>query len=182
MSSIIVALPKLEDAKHIRDILHRYGLKTAAICTTGSNVLAQVHQLDVGVVISGKKFCDMNYIQLMEYLPESFEMLLLASRGTLESCPLGIMKLAFPIRANDLVGSVEMICAQLERKYGKVKRAPKKRTEREQNYINNAKWVLMERNNMTEQEAFRYIQKCSMDTGTNMVETAQMILLMICQE
>lgn len=182
MSSIIVALPKLEDAKHIRDILHRYGLKTAAICTTGSNVLAQVHQLDAGVVISGKKFCDMNYIQLMEYLPESFEMLLLASRGTLESCPLGIMKLAFPIRANDLVGSVEMICTQLERKYGKVKRAPKKRTEREQNYINNAKWVLMERNNMTEQEAFRYIQKCSMDTGTNMVETAQMILLLIHDE
>ena len=182
MSSIIVALPKLEDAKHIRDILQRYGLKTAALCTTGSNVLSQVHQLDTGVVISGRKFCDMNYIQLMEYLPESFEMLLLASRATLDNCPPGLMKLAFPIRANDLVGSVEMICAQLERKYGKQKPSPKKRTEREQNYIKNAKWVLMERNNMTEQEAFRYIQKCSMDTGTNMVETAQMILLMICEE
>ena len=57
---------------------------------------------------------------------------------------------------------------------------PKKRTEQEQNYINNAKWLLMERNNMTEQEAFRYIQKCSMDSGTNMVESAQMILMMIC--
>ena len=182
MSSIIVALPKLEDAKHIRDILQRYGLKTVAVCTTGSNVLAQVHQLDTGVVISGRKFCDMNYLQLMEYLPESFEMLLLASRATLESCPPGMMKLAFPIRANELVGTVEMICAQLERKYGASKPKPKKRTEREQNYINNAKWVLMERNNMTEQEAFRYIQKCSMDTGTNMVETAQMILLMICEE
>ena len=49
----------------------------------------------------------------------------------------------------------------------------------EQNYINNAKWLLMERNHMTEQEAFRYIQKSSMDSGTNMVETAQMILLLI---
>jgi len=182
MSSIIVALPKLEDAKHIRDILQRYGLNTAAICTTGSNVLAQVHQLDAGVVVCGRKFCDMNYIQLMEYLPESFEILLLASRATLENCPFDIMKLAFPICVNDLVGSVEMICAQLERKYGKARPVAKKRTEREQNYINNAKWVLMERNNMTEQEAFRYIQKCSMDTGTNMVETAQMILLMICGE
>ena len=45
--------------------------------------------------------------------------------------------------------------------------------------INNAKWLLMERNHMTEQEAFRYIQKSSMDSGTNMVETAQMILLLI---
>ena len=28
-------------------------------------------------------------------------------------------------------------------------------------------------------EAHRYIQKCSMDSGTNMVETAQMILSMM---
>ena len=34
----------------------------------------------------------------------------------------------------------------------------------------------MARNNMTEEEAHRYIQKCSMDSGTNMVETAQMVL------
>lgn len=33
----------------------------------------------------------------------------------------------------------------------------------------------MERNHMTEEEAHRYIQKCSMDTGTNLVETAEMI-------
>ena len=32
---------------------------------------------------------------------------------------------------------------------------------------------------MTESEAHRYIQKCSMDSGTNMVETAQMIMSLI---
>ena len=34
----------------------------------------------------------------------------------------------------------------------------------------------MDRNGMTEAEAHRYIQKCSMDNGTNMVETAQMVI------
>lgn len=34
----------------------------------------------------------------------------------------------------------------------------------------------MERNNMTENEAHRYIQKISMDSATNMAETAQMII------
>ena len=29
---------------------------------------------------------------------------------------------------------------------------------------------------MTESEAHRYMQKCSMDSGTNLVETAQMVL------
>jgi response regulator NasT len=36
----------------------------------------------------------------------------------------------------------------------------------------------MERNSMTEEEAHRYLQKHSMDNGTNMVETAQMALAM----
>ena len=39
-----------------------------------------------------------------------------------------------------------------------------------------AKELLMARNHMSEEEAHRYLQKCSMDSGTNMVETALMIL------
>ena len=46
-------------------------------------------------------------------------------------------------------------------------------------FIDKAKALLMERNNMTEEEAHRYLQKCSMDSGTNMVETAQMVISLI---
>lgn len=182
MGSIIVAFPKLEDAKHISDILRRCGLETAAIYTSASKVLSTVHQLDSGVVICGRRLSDMHYTQLAEYLPEYFEMLLISSKTTLEECPPGIMTLGMPFRTADLIGTVEMMLAQQARRLKKRKSVPKKRTEREQNYINNAKWLLMERNHMTEQEAFRYIQKCSMDSGTNMVETAQMILLLIYDE
>lgn len=179
MSSIIVVLPKLEDAKHVRDMLSRHGLQTAALCTTASMVLSKVHQLDGGVVICSYKITDMHYTQLAEYLPEYFEMLLLSSAAEVGNCPPGMVALTYPIRSGDLVSTVEMMLTQQERRLRKKKVQPKKRTEAEQNYINNAKWVLMERNHMTEQEAFRYIQKCSMDSGTNMVETAQMILLLI---
>lgn len=34
----------------------------------------------------------------------------------------------------------------------------------------------MEKNGLTEEEAHRYLQKRSMDNGTNMVETAYMVL------
>lgn len=179
MGSIIIVLPKIEDAKHIRDMLNRRGLTTAALCTTASMVLANVHQMDSGVVICSYRLPDMHYSQLAEYLPEYFEMLLLTSAAEVGNCPVGMMSLTYPIKPHDLADTVEMMLAQQERRIRRKKTLPKKRTEREQNYINNAKWVLMERNNMTEQEAFRYIQKCSMDSGTNMVETAQMILLLI---
>ena len=39
----------------------------------------------------------------------------------------------------------------------------------------------MGRNHMTEEEAHRYLQKCSMDSGTHMVETAMMVLSMMRQ-
>ena len=42
--------------------------------------------------------------------------------------------------------------------------------------ISEAKALLMERNHMSEEEAHRYLQKSSMDSGTNMLETAQMVL------
>ena len=42
--------------------------------------------------------------------------------------------------------------------------------------------LLMERNYLTEEEAHKYLQKCSMDNGTNMVETAQMILTLLFDE
>ena len=44
------------------------------------------------------------------------------------------------------------------------------------NLISEAKALLMERNNLTEEEAHRYMQKRSMDNGTGLTETAQMIL------
>lgn len=180
MGSIIVALPKIEDAKNISGILRRRGLETDFLCTTASQVLSKVNQLDSGVVICGSKLKDMHYTQLAEYLPDNFEMLLMASVAVLETCPPGIMSLSYPIKGGDLIGTVEMMLEQQARRYKRLKQNSKKRTEQEENYIKNAKWLLMERNNMTEQEAFRYIQKSSMDSGTNMVETAQMILTLMC--
>ena len=56
---------------------------------------------------------------------------------------------------------------------------PRERTGQEQKLIGKAKEVLMSRNHMTEEQAHKYIQKCSMDSGTNLVETAQMVLAMI---
>ena len=137
MGSIIVALPKVEDARHISDILKRRGLDSI-VCTSGSKVLSTVHELDSGVVICGRRLTDMHYTQVAEYLPKYFEMLLISSKNTFDDCPPGIMTLGVPFRAAELIGTVEMMLAQQARLFKKLKSAPKKRSEREQNYINNA--------------------------------------------
>lgn len=178
MSNIIVALPKLEDAKKISDILRSRGLETSALCTTGAGVLNQVQQLECGVVICGTRFPDFYFNQLAEYLPDYFSMILLTSKPDLDVDASNIVMVQMPFKAVDLYNTVQMILTQLRRRMKKQKAGHTTRSKEEQQEIDRAKMLLMERNNMTEQEAFRYIQKCSMDSGTNMVETAQMILLM----
>jgi response regulator NasT len=63
---------------------------------------------------------------------------------------------------------------QMEQKHFKA--APPRRTEKDTADINKAKELLMSRNGMTEQEAHRFIQRKSMDTGAKAVETARLII------
>ena len=64
----------------------------------------------------------------------------------------------------------------IARRRKKQRQKPKERSKEEVLQIGRAKALLMERNNMTEEEAHRYIQKRSMDNATGLTETAQMIL------
>ena len=61
----------------------------------------------------------------------------------------------------------------------KMRQKPVERNEEEKQVINRAKTMLMQREHMTEAEAHRYLQKCSMESGSNLVETAHMLLAMM---
>ena len=179
MSSIVIALPKIEDAKKIRSVLERHGFTVASVCSTASSALSNASELGSGVLICGHRLPDMNYLDLSECLPRDFEILLLASARVICEVPTSILSVQMPIKASDLVNTVNMILTQQERRRRKEKQKPKVRSWKEQNYISNAKMMLMQRNHLNEEDAYRYIQKSSMDSGTNMVETAQMLLMLL---
>ena len=88
----------------------------------------------------------------------------------------GIIGLAMPLKVHELVNTVGMMSQNVLRRKKKRREKPSVRNQEEVAVIAKAKALLMERNHMTEEEAHRYIQKHSMDNGTNMVETAQMVL------
>ena len=64
MSSIVIALPKIEDAKKIRAVLARHGFTVASVCTTASNALSSASELGSGVLICSHRLPDMNYLDL----------------------------------------------------------------------------------------------------------------------
>ena len=177
MTGIIVVFPNKDNATNIRNLLARGGIDVIGVCTTGAQAIHYADTVDEGIVVCGYKLKDMMYTDLREYLPDTFEILLIASEsrwsgGLVE----GVMGLSLPIKVYDLLNTMDMMLRTMERKRKKRRQELKNRNPEQQAVIKNAKELLMARNNMTEAEAHRYLQKHSMDSGTNMVETAEMVL------
>ncbi len=180
MVHIIVAFPKMENGKNIKNILVKHGFHVSALCTTGDQALQHADMLEEGLVVCAHRLTDMMYEQLREYLPDSFEMLVISAPGLWEQRAMEqVSCLIMPLKVHELISAVEQISYSLERKQKKRKSRRKERSEEEKQTIQNAKELLMERNRMTEEEAHRYIQKTSMDSGTGLLETAEMILRMM---
>lgn len=181
MSDIIVVFPKREIATNIRNVLVRNGFSVVEVGTTGAQAIQYADNLDEGIIVCGYKMPDMLYTELREYLPDTFEMLLIASPDKCSDRQQGVLSLSMPFKVFDLVNTMEMMLRTMERRRKKRKADLKNRNPEQQALVGKAKELLMDRNNMTEEEAHRYLQKCSMDSGVNMVETAQMVLSIMAE-
>ena len=177
MVNVVVAFSKPEDAKSIKNILMRNGFQVTAVCSSGAQALARAGDLGSGILVCGYRLTDMLFDELSECLPPEFQMLLVASPAKQQAASgQNVVCLSTPLKVHDLVSTLEMMSAAQIRRRKKKKQEPAKRSSEERELLNQAKHILMERNHMTEEEAHRYIQKCSMDSGTNMIETAQMVI------
>lgn len=180
MSSVIVAFPKAENAKNIKNILVKSGYDVPYICTTGAQILQSSNTLDGGIVVCSHHFIDMMYQELYEYLQSGFQMLLVASPAVCNERTIqDIVCLSMPLKVHELIQTLDMMEYTIARQKKKKHTMPKKRSEEDKNIILEAKSLLMSRNNLSEEEAHRYLQKRSMNNGTDLVETAQMILSLL---
>lgn len=162
---------------NIRNILVKSGLEVSAVCQTGAKVLQYAEMWSDGIVVCAHQMQDMHYTQMREYLPDSFEILLIAPADKwVDGIPDGVVGLPMPLKIYDLVSTIEMIQQMQYRRRRKKRETGKTRSDKDRQIINQAKALLIERNHMTEEEAHKYVQKTSMESGTDMVETARMIL------
>ncbi len=183
MENVIVVFPKPDDGRNMKNILVRSGITVDAVCRNGAQALECANSLNEGIVICSYRFNDMYYTNLAENLPAAFDMLLVASQGHwIDDGDSNIIKLAMPFKTYDLIDTVHMMFEAQHRRRKKARLSPKERSDGEIKIIAQAKSVLMERNNMTEAEAHKYMQKCSMDSGNGLVETAKMVLCLYRRE
>ena len=173
MNHILIAFEGEKTRQRMTEIFESCGIRVSAACGSGSEILRWCGRMNGGVILSGYKLCDMAAEELYENLPQGFSMLLLAAPMQLEVFGYEeVCRLAAPARKSELVGSVRMLLDQLGEETAPVP----KRSEEDKLLITKAKELLMDRNHMTEEQAHRFIQKRSMDTGAKMVQTAMKIL------
>lgn len=178
-ANIIVVFPRLDDAKNVKNILVRNGFNVSAVCTTGAQAITYADGLGTGIIISSYKLADVPYFEIQECMPPGFELLLLVSKQRIQEIDSrGVVTLPMPFVIHDFLDTVQMMAIAADRRKKQAKRTPKVRSDNDKKVILEAKLLLMERNGLSEDEAHKYIQKCSMDSGTNLVESAQMVLSM----
>ena len=179
MSNIIITFLRINDAQNIKNILVRNGWGNVNICTSGAGTLAMSDQLESGVVICGYRLPDMAYMQLKEDLPSGFQMLLIASNSVITGgTSVDVTHMETPLKVQELIQTIHFMEEDAARRRRKRREQPRQRSPEEQAVIQNAKDILMKSNHISEDEAHKYLLRTSMQSGRNLFETAQMILLL----
>lgn len=173
MEKIIVAFESDTTCRRISEMLESSGTAMCSCVHSCGEVRRMVNKARINIVVCGYKLADGSAERLYEDLPATCTLLAVASRAQLEMLPEEIFRLPAPISRGTLIASVEMLF-QMNRRLNQFVRP--RRSDEDQKLVARAKQLLMDRNGMTEEQAHRFIQKRSMDSGAKMVQTAQFIL------
>lgn len=193
MKNLIIALNDHPTAQKIRTILNSSGIPAAGVCTTAAQVILLARRLQgTGLVICQSRFTDQTADFVAEQLLPDYEFLVL-THGDLKTAYAGrgMYSLHLPLMKTDLIESVTMLLTAGTRPdgyYGAAKTSQESKDSREKGkekksrsleevkLIEDAKNVLMVRNNLTEEQAHRFLQKKSMDSGCRLTDTARTII------
>lgn len=178
MEKIVVAFAKEESGRRIREILESSGTAACVLCRSAAEVKRVVGKQRISAVVCGYKFHDESAENLFEDLPQACAMLMVAAQGMLDLCESDdIFKLAAPVSRGDLIASVRLLL-QVGHRLEKMTRP--RRSEEDRAVVEQAKAALMASRGLTEEEAHRFLQKRSMDSGARLLDTARQVLSEDC--
>lgn len=178
--SVILAFQSADAAATISRAVQLGGYSVSGICTGGAEVLRMLDWTSASAVICGYRLKDVTAAELYHNLPRGMGMLVLLSQNQAGSVelPYGIQSLNLPVSRTAMLDALRTVIMINDRpstkKSGEDLRP--ERTDNDKQMISDAKRLLMEQGNMTEDQAHRFIQRVSMNNGTKMTDTARGIL------
>ena len=174
MIRTVVAFSNSSTREKIAELLEKNGIKVRCICKRGIEVVRDIKKMGGGVVICSPQLHDMTADDLAFELGRLAFFLVAGRPAELDLCEdENIFRLKLPAPAGEICGSVRILTELDERRSHFEK---PERSSEESQLIRRAKEFIMDRNAMSEEQAYRFIQKRSMETSTPMVEIARLFL------
>ncbi len=174
MIRTVVAIQNDALRQSIVGILQKNGIEVRITCSSGREAIRAVKRMDGGVIVCSARLHDMTADSLADALRKEAFFLCVGKPGELDYCENeDLFKVPLPVRSGELIGALNILLQLDERAIEK--RIPH-RSEAEKHVIKEAKDLLMYQQEMSEDQAYRFIQKRSMETSTPMTEVAQLIL------
>lgn len=173
MERIILAFSKDETAAKFKRMLDGSGFEVYAVAHTASELLRIVSGLDNILIIMGYKLKDGTIDDVFDGLRAGQKIMSIVKAERQDMIDNDdIFVLPLPVGRERLISSIEVLFGVIPKTHSKTD----DRSVEEKEYIDKAKLYLMEKYRMTEQQAHRFIQKRSMDTGSKFADTARQIL------
>ena len=160
MDRVVLAFSKDETADKIKMMLDGSGYDVYTVCHSKAELLRTVSDMDEVLIIMGYKLPDGTVDDVYDDLMEGQKLMSIVKAERQSS-----------IYNQDIFVVTLPLNRIIERRKHRAKRTPE-----EEKIIRDAKAYLMETHRMSEEQAHRFIQKRSMDTGAKFIDTARMIL------
>lgn len=174
METVIVAFENTAMGQKLGELLESTGTARCILCQSGDQVRRWMDKQGAYCVVASPHLSDGPAEWLCDDLPPTCALLLVGPQHTLDLCgSRDIFRLPTPIRREEAVTTVRLLL-QFGRRMERVLRVRRNRGDQE--VVDRAKRLLMDRRGLTEEEAHRRIQKRSMDEGGRMGATARKIL------
>ena len=174
MDRIIVAFEGSKSCLKVKELIEGSGEAQCLACISAGQVKRTVARQHVGAIVCGYKFAECTAEELFHDLPDYCAMLMMAQQDVLELIEEpDIFKLRLPASKSEILASVRLLI-QVESRLERLRRPRRSRQEVET--IDAAKAYLMESRGFSEEQAHRYLQRLSMDTGMALSRAARSVL------
>lgn len=167
-NDIFIAFANKNTALAVAKTVIAAGKNVASVTLSANALRERISYYSGGIIICGCRFHDENINTLAEDIPEGFRIITVGSSQQLaEVGDPRVLKLAVPLNSADLLAYIDMLTEEERRS---------SRTPQENAIINKAKRSLINTRRMTEDQAHRFLEQKSMETGQSMVRIAERIL------
>ncbi|MDP4177891.1 MAG: ANTAR domain-containing protein [Bacillota bacterium] len=176
---IIIALNNIETANKIKGLLLQENYNVIAICNSGNELIRLAMQYSPDLVLVEYKYKDMSLLDIYETLSDITSFLAIVNepyKSYIEE-DTDIYCIGTKISNMILTNAISLIFQskrRIEKLRGQVEKLEHSLEDRK--LIEKAKGKLMQTSGITENEAYRYMQKISMDSGKRMKDIAILIL------